>query len=511
MNPRRVRGCVALALMCAASNVAAGVDGSAAVQVIDLSSGISSIERLKIDTDPTLMTSISTDWEISLDSPGDADENSHALLCHNGKLYTYTNRYGATAKADPLIRVYDTEDASQGAVEQVIPFSKYAELWNANSLLNHTVAVDDDGLFLFVFGEQRSDRVILATYAFETNSVDLLGAVAVAGGLDNMNNSSLSFCDGTLTGRIADGFVFTFNILTTVGSNNYTLPITITSDGGTITASRQKPGTGLTLLYDYGPATVNYLQVFRYNVADICEIDDEHMVVSHLLDESFAQTDRLGRISLFEFQDGEYVVREYWDDDALMPGISKSDNGKGDCFGIYSVKHDGHNLMVYAQSYIGAVSYNIVKWDNPTSFANMELIGRINVPGSVSACYEAGIRQIVVQEKNHESAKAAAGVDTKDYYAKTVFYTYAPGAALARHSIVTEEDKIYTALAETSAGRGLRVCGRTVTGVGDTNVIVYDACGNVVAAYEPAKEISLDLAPGLYIVKNGRETVKVIL
>ncbi|MDE7143087.1 MAG: hypothetical protein K2O33_09420, partial [Muribaculaceae bacterium] len=265
MNPRRVRGCVALALMCAASNAAAGVDGGAAVQVIDLSSGISSIERLKIDTDPTLMTSISTDWEISLDSPGDADENSHALLCHNGKLYTYTNRYGATAKADPLIRAYDTEDASQGAVEQVIPFSKYANLWNANSLLNHTVAVDDDGQFLFVFGEQGSNRVILATYAFETNSVDLLGAVAVAGGLDNMNNSSLSFCDGTLIGRIVDGFVFAFNLLTTVGSNNYTVPITITSDGGTITASRQKPGTSLTLLYDYGPATVNYLQVFRYN------------------------------------------------------------------------------------------------------------------------------------------------------------------------------------------------------------------------------------------------------
>ncbi len=54
------------------------------------------------------------------------------------------------------------------------------------------------------------------------------------------------------------------------------------------------------------------------------------------------------------------------------------------------VRYYGHNLMVYARSYIGEVVYNVAVWDNPARFDNMRLIARVKVPGNV-VCHVIGL------------------------------------------------------------------------------------------------------------------------
>lgn len=101
---------------------------------------------------------------------------------------------------------------------------------------------------------------------------------------------------------------------------------------------------------------------------------------------------------------------------------------------------------------------------------------------------------------------------TKDYYASSVFYTYAPGAALAKHRIVTEKDKIYSALDRTVCSSALRQRGAIIESDGRSNILVYDSRGALIARFKAPPLVSLSgLRPGFYIVEGVGEIMKVIL
>ena len=504
----RVRGCVLLAAICLLTFIGANA-GENNVPVIDLSNNISAIERLKINSDPTLMTSVTTEWELALDSPADANENGHALLYHDGNIYTYTNVYGV--KANPVIRQYDAFSSEVAVVEREVNLQSISGIWNGNSIMNHAVAVYDNGVFLLVFGAQNNSDLYLVAYDFESDAATYIGKATLSTGalnISGLNNSSISFSDGIISGDVFGDCSLTINVLASVGGSvDCSIPIYITINDGVCAASRVKPGTDVSQFYMYGETFC------ESRAAHLCEIDDTYMVVSHCLPQSFTPKSELGRISLFERKDGYYDVKEVLADEMLMPNISTDGNGEGDCLGMYVVRHDGHNVMVYASSYIGSVRYNLVLWDDPSSFANMRLIGQIMVPGNISqgSAYERGIRQMVVAEPQTEPTVGVETYPTKDYFKTTTFYTYAPGAALAKHRITTEEDKIYTALSEPTTTQMLRVEGGIIVSGGDAPVVVCNAGGSVVAEYAPAREINAEaLGCGLYIIRCGMETVKAV-
>lgn len=482
------------------------------VPVIDSASDINSIERLKIDSDPTLMTSVTTEWEIELGSPDYANENGHALLYHNGKVYVYLNRYGGNKKTNPVMSAHDANNHDADAVENEIPFSSLSALWNGFSLLNHAVAVDDAGNFLFVFGvNDSSPKVLLVRYTFETNTAEILREVSLNDSQKyNLHNSSLTFSDGRLAGNLDGSFSLTVNTLVTIGTSQFSLPIEITGNDGVFSARRIKPGTEAAEFYNYGTVFSDN------NVVDLCEIDDSYMVASHCLPVSFSPTAKLDRISLFERNGGYYALKEHWTDTSLMPSISTSGSQEGDCFGMHVVRHDGHTFLVYAKSYIGSVVYNMALWDDASSFANIRLVGQIKVPGNIGEKkgYERGLRQMVVREPGPVVAndRYTDALSTKDYYASSVFYTYAPGAALAKHRIVTEEDKIYTTLDHAVCSPALRQRGAIIESDGRSDILVYDSRGALTARFKAATMVSLSgLRPGFYIVECGGEIIKAIL
>lgn len=288
------------------------------VPVIDLASNINSIEHLKIDSDPPLMTSVTTEWGIEIDSPDDANENGHALLYHKGKVYVYLNRYGGNRQTNPVMRAYDANNSGTDAVENEIPLTSLSALWNGFPLLNHTVAVDDGGNFLFVFGvNDSSPKVLLVRYAFETNTAEVMREVSLNDSQKyNLHNSSLTFSDGRLTGNLDESFSFTVNTLATIGTSQFSLPIEILGSDGVISARRIKPGTEVAEFYIYGTVFSDN------NVVDFCEIDDSYIFASHCLPVSFSPTAKLDRISLFERNGGYYALKEHWTDTSLTPSIS---------------------------------------------------------------------------------------------------------------------------------------------------------------------------------------------
>lgn len=514
MNQKRILKGILTALICLTAIISASAEDTQALPVIDFAGGIETIDKLDLNTDPTLKSSMTTDWEVALESPADANENGHALLYHDGKLYVYMNKYVQGGKSEHVMRAYNASDGNI-IEEKVMPFSSISDIWVGNTILNHTIAVDDEGRFLFVFGNQNdTPSLTLVTYSFETNSVELSRSLTVSDSNSfkyNLNNSNLSFSKGDFAGRIDGDFSFRINlyisqIVSGKLTNQRTVPILIQSEDGYVTAKRYKPDAGnLMEYYNYGTSFT------CDKVVDICEIDDNRILVSHF-PSSFTPTNGIGKYSLFEDNGGNYGLVENWSDENLMPA-------NGDyCLGMYVVKHDGHNILVYAKSYVDNCLYNVVLWDDPSSFANMKLLGQIKVQGkiSVSNIYKEGIRQMVVQEPKAvapaEPSSAPRTYPTKDYYEHTTFYTYAPGAALARHSIVTEEDKIYTALTEIKAESPLRLNGKTLLGCENSPVAVHTPSGSLVAEYPAATAIDLSLLPsGIYIIKSGKSAIKAAL
>lgn len=519
MNQKRVLKGILTALICLTAPIPAYAEDTQAPQVIDFAGGIEAIDKLDLNTDPTLMSSMTTDWEVALESPEDANHNGHALLYHDGKLYVYTDRY-VSGKDNPLIRAYNANDGSY-IEEKYIPFSTIDELWNVTSLQNHLIVVDENGDFLFVFSDNKKTTSLkLVSYSFESNTPSVLQTLNVADDLNynyNFSNSSLSFSKGILAGKISGDFSLSFNLLVDKYKQNstnsldgkYTIPILIQSVDGHTTAQRLKANAPtLQAFHSYGPT-------FPINRSiDLCEIDEGHLLASHD-PASFEPQGEIGKYTLFDNTNpnkGLFLLKENWADENLMPAI-------GDyCLGMYVVKHDGHNVLVYAKSYVDNCLYNVVLWDDPSSFANMKLLGQIKVQGkiSVSNIYKEGIRQMVVQEPKavapSEPSSAPRTYPTKDYYEHTTFYTYAPGAALARHSIVTEEDKIYTALTEISAESPLRLNGKTLHGCEYSPIAIHTPSGSLVAEYPAAAAIDLSLLPsGIYIIKSGKSAIKAAL
>lgn len=512
MNQKRVLKGILTALICLTAIISASAEDTQAPQVIDFAGGIETIDKLDLNTDPTLKSSMTTDWEVALDSPADANENGHALLFHDGKLYVYMNKYVQGGKSEHVMRAYNASDGNI-IEEKVIPFSSISEIWVGNSILSHTIAVDDEGRFLFVFGNQNdTPSLTLVTYSFETNIADVFRTVKVSNESlkYNLNASSLSLSDAVINGNTGADFTLSVNIFVKQIDANHqdirSVPLTIKCENNIVTALREKQNTTLQEYHNY----VSDLP--EYNIGSICEIDENHILASHN-PAAFKPTNNIDRFSLFcDSNSGYYNLKENWADENLMPAI-------GDyCLGMYVVKHDGHNVLVYAKSYVDNCLYNVVLWDDPSSFANMKLLGQIKVQGkiSVSNIYKEGIRQMVVQEPKavapSEPSSAPRTYPTKDYYEHTTFYTYAPGAALARHSIVTEEDKIYTALTEISAESPLRLDGKTLHGCEYSPIAIHTPSGSLVAEYPAAATIDLSLLPsGIYIIKSGKSTIKAAL
>lgn len=512
MNQKRVLKGILTALICLTAIISASAEDTQAPQVIDFAGGIETIDKLDLNTDPTLKSSMTTDWEVALDSPADANENGHALLFHDGKLYVYMNKYVQGGKSEHVMRAYNASDGNI-IEEKVIPFSSISEIWVGNSILSHTISVDDDGNFLFVFGNNANPpSLTLLSYSYETNTVNVMNSNLVLtnpGALNcNLSDSSLSFSKGMLSGNIFGNFTLSMNMFTT----DYSSPI-----------SHCIVDLSINQIIDDNDNSIswNSLIAMRYdyktnfniaNVIDICDIDSNHALISHF-PSSFTQTNGIDKFSLLEQESGNYALKANWPDESLMPDNSDY------CLGMYVVKHDGHNILVYAKSYVNNCLYNVVLWDDPSSFANMKLLGQIKVQGNITsqtAIYDRGIRQMVVQEPKavapSESSSAPRTYPTKDYYEHTTFYTYAPGAALARHSIVTEEDKIYTALTEIKAESPFRLNGKTLLGCEYSPVAVHTPSGSLVAEYPAATAIDLSLLPsGIYIIKSGKSAIKAAL
>ncbi len=511
MNQKRVLKGILTALICLTAPISASAEDTQAPQVIDFAGGIETIDKLDLNTDPTLMSSMTTDWEVALDSPADANENGHALLYHDGKLYVYMNKYVQGGKSEHIMCSYNAFDGSP-LEKKVIPLASISKIWVGNSILGHTITVDDDGNFLFVFGNNsNSPSLTLLSYSYETNTVNVINgnlALSNPGALNcNLSDSSLSFSKGSLSGNIFGDFTLSMNLFTT----DYNTPIShCIAD---ISLSQTINNTDNSLSYTaLISKRYDYKDNFNIaNVIDICDIDDNHMFISHF-PSSFTKTNGIDKFSLLEKGSGDYSLKDNWADENLMPA-------NGDyCLGMYVVRHDGHNILVYAKSYVDNCLYNVVLWDDPSSFANMKLLGQIKVQGkiSVSNIYKEGIRQMVVQEPKavapSEPSSAPRTYPTKDYYEHTTFYTYAPGAALARHSIVTEEDKIYTSITEIKAESPLRLNGKTLLGCEYSPVAVHTSSGSLVAEYPAATAIDLSLLPsGIYIIKSGKSAIKAAL
>lgn len=504
---------ILFALLCVFAMATAAANDTS-VPTVDLSN---CAERLKIDKDPTLMTSIKTEWEIDLCSITDNDysndpyENGHNLFYHNGKLYTYLHRYGS--KVNPVMRQFDANDPNS-IIQKEIPLNELDELWLNNSLLKHTITVDDNGKFLFIFGlNNENSQLALFSYDFDNNQIERLGQTSFSEEITlkfNFNNSSLDYCKGMLSGSLDGDFSFKSNVLIQhYNKDQFGIPLFIDKKDRLLSASRKN-----FQIYNFGK------EFNQDKVVDFCEVNDTFMVVSHVLPEAFKATKDVDRISLFkneavEFSQINYSFIENWPDNELAPAISYNNTNKGNCFGIYTIKHDNHTFLIYAKSYLNEVIYNVVLWDSASSFENMQLLAQIKVNGKISekvSVYERGIRQMVVQEPRNQVVPESRYA-TKDYYVENVFYTYAPGASLAKHHIITEEDKIYTALAEVEAvGNSLKLEGKTLQTAGDETISFYNACGSKVAEYAPAKEVSLENLPtGFYLIKCGKETVKALL
>ena len=512
MNQKRVLKGMLTALICLTAPISASAEDTQAPQVIDFAGGIETIDKLDLNTDPTLMSSMTTDWEIPLESPEDANHNGHALLYHNGKLYVYMNLYGS-GKTDPIIRAYNAINGNL-IEKKTIPFSSINKLWNGNSLLSHTIAVDEEGNFLFVFGDNNeTPSLTLVNYSFDTNIADVFKTVKVANESlkYNLNASSLSLSDAVINGNTGADFTLSVNLFVKQIDSNHqdvrSVPLTIKCENNIVTALRKKQNTTLQEYHNY----VSDLP--EYNIGSICEIDENHILASHN-PAAFKPTNNIDRFTLFcDSSSGYYTFEENWADENLMPA-------NGDyCLGMYVVRHDGHNILVYAKSYVDNCLYNVVLWDDPSSFAKMRLLGQIKVQGNITsetAIYDRGIRQMVVQEPKaaapSEPSPESRTYPTKDYYEHTTFYTYAPGAALARHSIVTEEDKIYTAITEIKAESPLRLNGKTLLGCEYSPVAVHTSSGSLVAEYPAATAIDLSLLPsGIYIIKSGKSAIKAAL
>lgn len=511
MNQQRFYKSILTALICITAQISAYAEDTQAPQIIDFAGGIETIDKLDLNTDPTLMSSMTTDWEVALESPDDANHNGHALLYHDGKLYVYMNKYVQGGKSEHVMRAYNASDGNI-IEEKAIPFSSISEIWVGNSILGHTISVDDDGNFLFVFGNNANPpSLTLLSYSYETNTVNVLNSNLVLtnpGALNcNLSDSSLSFSKGVLSGNIFGNFTLSMNVFTT----DYSTPIShcivdlsinqiIDNDDNSISWNSL-----IAMRYDY---KINFNIA---NVIDICDIDSNHALISHF-PSSFTQTNGIDKFSLLEKESGNYALKANWSDESLMPDNS------GYCLGMHVVRHDGHSILVYAKSYVDNCLYNVVLWDDPSSFANMKILGQIKVQGKigVSNIYDRGIRQIVVQEPKaaatSDQHSASRTYPTKDYYERTTFYTYAPGAAIAKHHIVTEEDKIYTALTEISAESPLRLDGKTLYGCEGAPAAVYSPSGTLVAEYPAAAAIDLSiLTSGIYIIKSGNSTIKAAL
>lgn len=469
--------------------------------MIDTSSGITEIERLKIDVDPTLMTGIKTDWEIPMAS-SEANENGHALFCSGGYVYTYLNRYGGgNVKANPILRRYDANEADGSVEEKEVNFTDF-DVWVGNDLLKHIVLMDDNGQFLFVFGKSslagdKTPGLKIAAYDFDSNEVLFVKDVNVSGayGKMDLHASSISFSRGSLSGSVNGEFVAELVVVGAADNTTLCTPVTIKS-----TESQAITADNSYYIYDYPKSQA----VANIDKLEVVRLSDEYMLISHFSDEP---ADGIGRVALFRDPGSSFFNHhENWGTD--NSGLAVDSDQVGLCFGMNVIQHDGHRFVVYAKSYVGEVVYNVALWDDPSSFSNMKLLGRIKVPGTLeqSGIYDKGVRQLAVQ--------AGAGTVSRenDYNVSTVFYTYAPGASLARHTITTETDLIYTGITTAESDAGISLVGRVLTTDGTNPVLVYDADGRSVAAFPAETETVLDkLAPGFYIVKCGSETLKAVL
>lgn len=468
--------------------------------MIETSSGITEIERLKIDVDPTLMTSIKTDWEIPM-TGSEANENGHALLCYGGYVYTYLNRYGGgNVKANPILRRYDANEASGKVEEKEVNFTDF-DVWVGNDLLKHIVLMDDNGQFLFVFGKSslagdKTPGLKIAAYDFDSNEVLFVKGVNVSGpyGIMDLHASSISFSRGSLSGSVNGEFEADFLVFGDGENTTLCAPITIKS-------TAYQAITAVNSGYEY--KYVNAIQ--HSDKSEVIELGAEYKLYSHFTD---APVEGIGRVALFKHAgSGFFNHHENWE--AGNSGLAVDPEQAGLCFGMNVIQHDGHRFVVYTKSYVGEVVYNVALWDDPSSFSNMKLLGRIKVPGELETkiIYDKGVRQLAVQ------AVGAGTVSREnDYNVSTVFYTYAPGASLARHTITTETDLIYTGITTAESDAGISLEGRVLTTDGTNPVLVYDADGRSVAAFPAETETVLDkLAPGFYIVKCGSETLKAVL
>ncbi|MCM1071810.1 MAG: hypothetical protein NC210_05015 [[Clostridium] fimetarium] len=469
--------------------------------MIETSSGITEIERLKIDVDPTLMTCIKTDWEIPMAS-SEANENGHALLCHGGYVYTYLNRYRGSVNANPILRRYDANNPESSPEEKEPNFSDLEALWNGYSLLNHLVLLDDDGKFLFIFGRKGvNEGLVLVAYDFDADRIlydQVVPISGVYGERMNMQLSGISFSKGSLSGSVNGEFVAEFLLLGDDEKTNTTYTTLCTPVSVKSTGSNAITAENSDYAYNYKSCITDCYK------SEVVKLGEEYILITHFTD---APDEGIGRVALFKHAgSGSFNHHENWD--AGNSGLAVDPGQAGLCFGMNVIQHDGHRFVVYAKSYVGKVVYNVALWDDPSSFSNMKLLGRIKVPGELDTkiIYDKGVRQLAVQ--------AGAGTVSRenDYNVNTVFYTYAPGASLARHTITTETDLIYTGIATAESDAGISLEGRVLTTDGKNSVLVYDADGRSVAAFPAETETHLDkLAPGFYIVKCGSETLKAVL
>lgn len=288
------------ALLCAATSLTATADDTEQTPVIDFQNGQSKIMNLPLDSDPTLTTSLTTEWEFDQLSPADANENGHALMYHDGKIYVYTNRYVQGAKSRHTICAFNASDGSF-IEEKDIPFSSMDKLWNGNSLLSHTIGIDEEGNFLFVFGDNNNTpSLTLVHYAFDTNSAVIFREIKVANESlkYNLNASSLGLSDAVINGSIGADFTLLVNIFVKqTGSSQQdirSVPLTIKCESNNVTAMRQRQHSTIQEYHNYH----SDLSDLEYKISSICEIDENHILASHN-PAAFKLTNNIDKFSLF--------------------------------------------------------------------------------------------------------------------------------------------------------------------------------------------------------------------
>ncbi len=452
-----------------------------AIPEIDFSNNITEIERLKIDSDLTLMTKFTTEWEVEQDQ-NDANENGHNLLYHGGYIYTYLDVYNS----NPVMRRYNAADPTDN-LQHVLPFSDLG-VFNGRSLCRHAMAIDENGKFIFVFGLQsaqtsKQGELFIVIYDFETNSVTASRKIALSEKI-NMNATNLSFAKVTMDGDVDGTFTLTTLLATSNGSACNIRPLTISGNDGVFTANLAP--------YVYQHSTS------EPTVVDICQLDENNILVSDLDEEN--------PIMLLTYNSGDFEIVENWTDENTLPKTSTK--SEPDAFGLHAVKHNGHTFLVYAHSYKGNVVYNVVKWDDFSSFDNMDHIARINVGSSenVEQIYELGLRQIVI-----EGPQSPAPSRDNNFYNETAFFTYAPGVKLAKHRVITETDLIYTALDTPRVSPTLTLEGRSLSNPSGETVTIYDSAGKLINATN-ATIVNLESLPqGFYVAKSANSVTKVIL